>query len=541
MKRNTLYKVTLLAILMLIISWVPASAQDNLLTNPGFEGDYVSYDGIAPRMVAQGWTPWHVPRTADMPSYQNIQPKYEATAPDATRIRSGSNAQHYYSFFEAHDGGVYQRVTGITAGTELRFSVYVYVWSSTFNDVDLSEDPGNVFVQVGIDPTGGTDGESDNIVWSTPVEQYDTYREYSVIATASNTAVTVFVRSQVAGFPVQHSDIYLDDAVLAQTTGGSQPQPTNTSTATATNTTAAQPQATNTSTATVTNTTAAQPQATNTTTATNTTAAQPQPTNTSTATAADQPTDEPTPTSEDAGPPSPTPITSLPTATNIPSGGTGSGDPLSDTFPGQIVHTVRRGDTVGALAQLYGSSIQAIIAANGLDESALIFAGQGLIIPVRIPNPATETPTNTPVVLVVTATPVPNGSGGGIGGAQNVYIVQPGDTLFRIASRYNTTVATLAQMNGIVNANLIFIGQRITLPIPTSPPPATGGATLVPTSPSQQPTPVPPPPPATYLVQPGDTLYRISLRLGVPLRPLAEINGITNYNRIFIGQVLVLP
>ena len=208
-------------------------------------------------------------------------------------------------------------------------------------------------------------------------------------------------------------------------------------------------------------------------------------------------------------------------------------------FPGTIIHTVRRGDTVGGLAQLYGSTNEIIKQANGLDDNLLIYAGQGLVIPVRIPNPATDTPTPTPIVLVVTATPgTSGGAGGGTGGAQSTYIVQPGDTLFAVATRFNTTVATLAQLNGIVNANRIFIGQTLALPIP-----ATTGADGGSGASETQVTPAPTaePVPATYVVQPGDNLFRISLRFNVSLLRLAEVNGITNYNRVFIGQVLSIP
>ena len=51
-------------------------------------------------------------------------------------------------------------------------------------------------------------------------------------------------------------------------------------------------------------------------------------------------------------------------------------------------------------------------------------------------------------------------------GATTVYIVRPGDTLAGIARRFNTTVYTLMQLNGIRNPNLIYIGQRLRVPAP---------------------------------------------------------------------------
>ncbi|MGE5138659.1 MAG: LysM peptidoglycan-binding domain-containing protein [Rudaea sp.] len=45
----------------------------------------------------------------------------------------------------------------------------------------------------------------------------------------------------------------------------------------------------------------------------------------------------------------------------------------------------------------------------------------------------------------------------------------------------------------------------------------------------------------TYIVRPGDTLFRISLRLGVPIPVLQGLNGIANPNLIFVGMPLSIP
>jgi LysM repeat protein len=43
------------------------------------------------------------------------------------------------------------------------------------------------------------------------------------------------------------------------------------------------------------------------------------------------------------------------------------------------------------------------------------------------------------------------------------------------------------------------------------------------------------------MVVPGDTLFRIALRFGVPLRQIVQANGIFDPKRIFVGQVLNIP
>jgi nucleoid-associated protein YgaU len=50
-----------------------------------------------------------------------------------------------------------------------------------------------------------------------------------------------------------------------------------------------------------------------------------------------------------------------------------------------------------------------------------------------------------------------------------------------------------------------------------------------------------PPGTRTYVVQPGDNLFRISLRFGVDMYTLARVNGIINLNLIYAGQVLIIP
>ena len=103
------------------------------------------------------------------------------------------------------------------------------------------------------------------------------------------------------------------------------------------------------------------------------------------------------------------------------------------------------------------------------------------------------------------------------GGSYIVYTVVAGDTLSKIATKYNTTYQELASYNGISNPNLIFVGQKIKIP----------------TSTSQK----------TYTVQKGDTLSGIALsQLGDASRwpEIQALNGITG-TTIYPNQVLLIP
>ena len=98
------------------------------------------------------------------------------------------------------------------------------------------------------------------------------------------------------------------------------------------------------------------------------------------------------------------------------------------------------------------------------------------------------------------------------------YTIQRGDTLYRIARNNGTTVSTLQTLNGIRNPNVIYAGQVLCLAGENQ-----GGEQT------------------SYTVLRGDTLYRIARRFGVNLQVLANVNGISNVNLIYVGQVLTIP
>lgn len=112
---------------------------------------------------------------------------------------------------------------------------------------------------------------------------------------------------------------------------------------------------------------------------------------------------------------------------------------------------------------------------------------------------------------------------------QRIHVVAPGETLFRLALRYNTTINAIASANGIRNVNLIFTGQRLVIPGDggTTPPPDNG---------------TPPPGGTTeYRVVPGDTLSALARRFNTTIQAIAQLNNIQNVNLIFSGQILQLP
>lgn len=97
------------------------------------------------------------------------------------------------------------------------------------------------------------------------------------------------------------------------------------------------------------------------------------------------------------------------------------------------------------------------------------------------------------------------------------YTVKKGDTLSEIAKEYGTTVDKIATLNNISNTNLIYVGQYLVIPTTSNANVSTA---------------------TTYTVKNGDTLSGIANKFGTTYQKLAEINGISNPNKIYAGQVL---
>lgn len=173
-------------------------------------------------------------------------------------------------------------------------------------------------------------------------------------------------------------------------------------------------------------------------------------------------------------------------------------------------YTVRPGDTLSGIARYNGTTVQAIMSANGL-YSTVIFVGQVLYIPAG-----------------------GGGGGGGGGYCAQTYVVRPGDTLSGIARWYGVSTSALAQANGIWNYNHVYVGQRLCIPSGYGPPPPPPG-------PKPPPRPVPPPWGACgqyYYVQQGDNLSRIAARCGTTTQSLVYLNGISHPSLIYPGQCL---
>lgn len=160
-----------------------------------------------------------------------------------------------------------------------------------------------------------------------------------------------------------------------------------------------------------------------------------------------------------------------------------------------IYYTVKRGDTLSAIASRYGTTVQEIAQINGIQNVNLIYPGQVLKITTNSSDHGSET----------------NSTG------KTYYTIRRGDTLWGISRRYGVSIQNIISWNNIQNPNLIYPGQRLILYGNYS---SSSSNTVY------------------YTVQRGDTLWGIARRYRTCPKRIARINGIRNANLIYPGQVL---
>ncbi len=157
-----------------------------------------------------------------------------------------------------------------------------------------------------------------------------------------------------------------------------------------------------------------------------------------------------------------------------------STEPKGDTY------TVKSGDTLYGISRMFGLTVDELKNLNNLTSNALSI-GQVLKISGYTEPSSTTT-----------------------------YTVKSGDSLYKIANQYNTTVDELKRLNNL-SSNLLSIGQKLILPSTNSTPEY-----------------------KTYTVKSGDTLYGIARDNNTTVTAIQSLNNLATSN-LSIGQKLLIP
>ena len=135
----------------------------------------------------------------------------------------------------------------------------------------------------------------------------------------------------------------------------------------------------------------------------------------------------------------------------------GKREPTAQPEPNLKTYQVKEGDDLWKIAEAtYGSGYNAydIAQANKLENPDLIEPGQNLVLPSVVP----KTPTKGEAVGVATEEAMARPA---------VYTVQPGDYLWQIALNYygdGSAWVKIAQVNNLVNPDIVYAGTVLTLP-----------------------------------------------------------------------------
>lgn len=160
--------------------------------------------------------------------------------------------------------------------------------------------------------------------------------------------------------------------------------------------------------------------------------------------------------------------------------------PTIDTTITDNEYIVKSGDSLWIIANKYNTTVDTLKSLNNLSTNSLSI-GQVLKLPSSTPVDTTS------------------------------YTVKSGDSLYSIATKYNTTVDTLKSLNNL-SSSLLSVGQTLKLP----------GSTDTPKDYTE------------YTVKMGDNLYTIGKTYGVSKEELLKFNNLTS-NLLSIGQILKIP
>jgi LysM repeat protein len=205
--------------------------------------------------------------------------------------------------------------------------------------------------------------------------------------------------------------------------------------------------------------------------------------------------------------------------------------PTAAPLTGQA-YTVQPGETLSGLAEQFNVPWQSLAELNQIPYPYLLYYGQTLQLPDSVEQVTPEgTPTSQPSP---TPSPVPTG----IVDTAGTHVVRPGESLIGLSNHYQVTWQELVAVNALTYPYFIYPDQLLRLPLAAAEP----TPTLEPTQ-SIVATATPPPAAAgqTYIVQPGDTLFKLGRQFNLDWMVIAETNSIAYPYRLYAGQTLEIP
>jgi N-acetylmuramoyl-L-alanine amidase len=196
--------------------------------------------------------------------------------------------------------------------------------------------------------------------------------------------------------------------------------------------------------------------------------------------------------------------------------------------PEVITYQVRKGDSLEKIALMHHTTVRSIRTLNNLKPNDPMFAGRKLKVPVEKPDedlpaePVKEQKTagkKTPVVE-----PAPQLA---------TYKVKKGDTVEKIATRHDTTVAEILKLNNLKPKDPLYVDRKLKVPAAEK----EKGRDAAPEKKAA----VKPKKAVTYTVKRGDTLEKIASKNNTTIMALMKANKIKLEEPLYVNRKLIIP
>jgi len=192
-----------------------------------------------------------------------------------------------------------------------------------------------------------------------------------------------------------------------------------------------------------------------------------------------------------------------------------------------VTYTVRSGDSVWSIAKKHHVSYLAVLRENGLGTKQILRPGQQLVIPG-------------------VSSPKASSSRSSAARAEQVHVVQQGDSLWLIARQHDVTVRALAGANKLRSNGILRVGSRLKIPgaaepaaeeagTPAAEAPEAAEAETTEAEEAEAAEPV------KHSVREGESLWTIARKHGTSVRALAAANGLRPEKVLRIGRTLTIP
>jgi len=204
-EKNVALRLLLLCGLLLGMDVLHHHAQQNLLSNPGFNQSG-QYSATAPYFrgdfnFAPGWSGWQT-NSPSTETWMNIDAI--AFPHTGSLKREGDASQNIGRGDATFTAAAYQTIDGITEGTALQASVWVFQENDEASDART---------RIGIGSNSGGNPNGGAVTWSPWLRALRSWQQISVEATVPAGNVTVFIQS-TQSFPNEANQVYYDDAQL---------------------------------------------------------------------------------------------------------------------------------------------------------------------------------------------------------------------------------------------------------------------------------------------------------------------------------------